>query len=72
MIFKIKRFAVPTVNWWTVTCMHIFLYFFFSPLSQASTECFPKTGTKLSCPLLFVNSYMMITMYRIQMVYWLL
>lgn len=30
MIFKIERFAVPTVNWWTVTGMHIFLYFFFT------------------------------------------
>lgn len=29
MIFKIERFAVPTVNSWTVTGMHIFLYFFF-------------------------------------------
>ena len=30
MIFKIERFAVPTVNSWTVTGMHIFLYFFFT------------------------------------------
>ena len=50
MIFKIERFAVPTVNWWTVTGVHVFLYFFFSRMSQATTECFPKTGTKTELP----------------------
>ena len=68
MIFKIERFAVPTVNGWTVTGVHAFLYFFFHGCHRLPQSVFRRQGPKLSCPLLLVTSYMMITMYRIQMV----
>lgn len=50
MIFKIKRFAVPTVNWWTVTGMHIFLYFFFFTVVTGFHRVFSEDRDQTELP----------------------